>query len=253
MKVVIIEDEPPAREKLGKFIARYDRQIEILAQLESIAATLRYFEMHTAAPDLVFADIELLDGNVFEVFEARKISCPVIFTTAYDQFLLQAFEESGIAYLLKPFDFQKFASAMRKFETLKNNFAWANNALLREIRESLQQPKYKTRFVIKTASGIRLLETRQIAFIQTNNEIPFAFDAAGNKFPLGATLTELEKTLDPKAFFRLNRSEIVNLDFIENLKPDFHDRLVVRLRKLNIKLVSSASRTPSLRKWLENT
>lgn len=253
MKVVIIEDEPPAREKLGKFIARYDRQIEILAQLESVAATLRYFEMRASAPDLVFADIELLDGNVFEVFETGKITCPVIFTTAYDQFLLQAFERNGIAYLLKPFDFQKFAAAMRKFETLKNNFAWATDDFLREIQENLRQPKYKERFVIKTASGIRLLETKQIAFIQMQNEIPFAFDAAGNKFPLGATLTELEKTLDPKAFFRLNRSEIVNLDFIENLKPDFHDRLVVCLRNLNIKLVSSTSRTPSLRRWLENS
>ena len=252
MKVVIIEDEPPAREKLGKFIGRYDRQIEILAQLESVAATLQYFEMRAAAPDLVFADIELLDGNVFEVFQMRQISCPVIFTTAYDQFLLQAFEQSGIAYLLKPFDFQKFAAAMRKFETLKNNFAPADNALLRELQESLRQPKYKERFVIKTASGIRLLETRQIAFVQMRNEIPFAFDAAGNKFPLGATLTELEKTLDPKAFFRISRSEIVNLHFIENLKPDFQDRLVVGLRNLNVKLVSSASRTPGLRKWLEN-
>lgn len=251
MKVVIIEDEPPAREKLAKFIRRYDSQIEILAHLESVSATLRYFDEH-AAPGLVFADIELLDGNVFEVFETRKISCPVIFTTAYDQFLLQAFEEDGIAYLLKPFDFQKFAAAMRKFETLKNNFAWTNNALLCEIRENLQQPKYKERFVIKTAGGIRLLETRQIAFIQMQYEIPFAFDAAGVKFPLGVTLTELEKTLNPKTFFRLNRSEIVNLDFIENLKLDFHDRLVVCIRNLNIKLVSSTSRIPSLRKWLEN-
>ena len=252
MKVVIIEDEPPAREKLAKYIGRYDRQIEILAQLESVAATLQYFEMRAAAPDLVFADIELLDGNVFEVFENGKITCPVIFTTAYDQFLLQAFERNGIAYLLKPFDFQKFAAAMRKFETLKNNFAWATDDFLREIRENLRQPKYKERFVIKTASGIRLLETKQIAFIQMQNEIPFAFDAAGNKFPLGATLTELEKTLDPKAFFRLNRSEIVNLDFIENLKPDFHDRLIIHLRNPKVKLVSSISRTPELRKWLEN-
>jgi DNA-binding LytR/AlgR family response regulator len=93
---------------------------------------------------------------------------------------------------------------------------------LREIRENLRQPKYKERFVIKTSGGIRLLETKQIAYIQMKNEIPFAFDAAGVKFPLGATLSELEKTLDPKAFFRLNRSEIVNLNFIENLKPDFH-------------------------------
>jgi len=252
MRVVVIEDELPAAEKLCDFINRYDDSIQIAAKLESIGETRKWFR-ENKPPDLIFSDIELLDGNVFEFLENEELNNPIIFTTAYDQFLLQAFERNGIAYLLKPFDFQKFAAAMRKFETLKNNFAWATDDFLREIRENLRLPKYKERFVIKTASGIRLLETKQIAFIQMQNEIPFAFDAAGNKFPLGATLTELEKTLNPKAFFRLNRSEIVNLDFIENLKPDFHDRLVVCLRNLNIKLVSSTSRTPSLRKWLENS
>lgn len=251
MKVVIIEDEPPARAKLAKFITRYDRQIEILAELESVAETLRYFD-ERGIPDLVFADIELLDGNVFEIFESRKITSPVIFTTAYDQFLLQAFEQNGIAYLLKPFDFQKFSTAMQKFETLKNNFAAAQNDFWRELQENLRQPKYKERFIVKIKGGIKLLETKQIAFIQMQNEIPFAFDAAGNKFPLNETLTALEKSLNPKTFFRLNRSEIVNLDFIENLKPDFHDRLVVCLRNLNVRLVSSINRTPELRKWLES-
>ncbi len=251
MKVVIVEDEPPARYKLRKFIERYDRRIEILAELESVAETLRFFDRHPA-PDLVFADIELLDGNVFAAFETLKIVCPAVFTTAYDQFLLRAFEQSGIAYLLKPFDFEKFAAAMRKFETLKSNFAVAQDEFWREIRDNLRQPKYRTRFAVKTGGGICLLETKQIAFIQMQNEIPFAFDQAGAKFPLGATLTELEKALDPNTFFRISRSEIVNLDFIENLKPDFQDRLVVRLRNLNVRLVSSASRTPALRKWLES-
>jgi two-component system, LytTR family, response regulator LytT len=251
MKVVIIEDEPPALEKLAKFIARYDREIEITAQIESVRETLLYFEENTS-PDLVFADIELLDGNVFEVFEKSQITCPIIFTTAYDQFLLQAFERNGIAYLLKPFDFQKFTTAMEKFEALKSNFVSAQNEFWREIQESLRQPKYKERFVVKIKDGIQLLETGQIAFIQMQNEILFAFDAAGRKFPLNETLAGLEKTLDPKTFFRLNRSEIVNLNFIENLKPDFHDRLIVRLRNLNVKLISSINRTPDLRKWLES-
>lgn len=252
MKVVIIEDEPPAREKLAKFIARYDRQIEILAQLESVAATLQYFEMRASAPDLVFADIELLDGNVFEVLETRKISCPVIFTTAYDQFLLQAFEQSGIAYLLKPFDFEKFVSAMKKFETLRLNFVSAQNDFWREIQTNFTGRKYKERFVIRVSGGIRLLETRQIAFIQMRDETPFAFDVGGGKFPLKESLTELERTLDPKTFFRLNRSEIVNVNFIERLEPDFRDRLVVSLRGLKTQLTSSTNRTPALRKWLEN-
>lgn len=251
MKVVIIEDEPRAREKIIKFIARYDAQIKISAQIESVKETIKYFA-ESFAPDLIFADIELLDGNIFEAFENVKINSPVIFTTAYDQFLLPAFEQSGIAYLLKPFDFQKFSAAMEKFETLKKNFAAAQTQFWLEIQENLHRPKYRERIVVKIKDGIRLIETKHIAFIQMQNEIPFAFDAAGNKFALSETLTNLEKSLDPKIFFRLNRSEIVNLDYIENLKPDFHDRLVVSIRNSKIKLVSSINRTPDLRRWLEN-
>lgn len=251
MKVLIIEDEPPARTKLAKFIKQVDAQIEIVGNLGRVAETLIWFDGNPT-PDLIFADIELLDGNVFEIFNQTKITCPIIFTTAYDQFLLQAFERNGIAYLLKPFDFQKFSSAMEKFELLKNNFASAQSKFWQEIQANFRQPKYKERFVIKTKNGIQLLETKQIAFIQMKGEILFAFDSTGKKFPLNDTLSNLEKVLNPNIFFRLNRSEIVNLNFIENLKPDFHDRLVVSLRNLNIKLTSSISRTPELRKWLES-
>lgn len=251
MRVVIIEDEPPASEKLSEFIERYDAEIQIIARLESVKESLAWF-VENRSPDLVFSDIELLDGNVFRLFESGRVTCPTIFTTAYDQFWLQAFERNGIAYLLKPFAFEKFAVAMQKFELLKQNFVSAQQDFWREVQASFAQLKYKERFVVKDRGGIRLLETRQIAFIKMQNEIPFAFDAAGNKFPLKENLSELEQILDPKTFFWLNRSEIVNLNFIERLEPDFHDRLAINLRNLNIRLTSSTNRTPSLRKWLEN-
>lgn len=250
MRVVVIEDEPPACEKLCEFIERYDREIQIAARLASVKESLVWFR-ENRQPDLVFSDIELLDGNVFHLFESGKVTCPIIFTTAYDQFWMQAFERNGIAYLLKPFDFGKFVTAMQKFETLKQNFVFAQKDFWREVQTNFAQPKYKERFVVRVKGGIKLLETRSIAFIQMQNEIPFAFDAAGGKFPLSESLSQLEQVLDSKTFFRLNRSEIVNLNFIESLEPDFHDRLVVRLRNLNVRLVSSTNRTPNLRKWLE--
>ncbi|MGI8469058.1 MAG: LytR/AlgR family response regulator transcription factor [Pyrinomonadaceae bacterium] len=250
MKVIVIEDEPPAAQRLCDFIRRYDRNIEVAATLTGVKESLLWFR-ENPAPDLIFSDIELLDGNAFGIFENKEITCPVIFTTAYDQFWMQAFERSGIAYLLKPFTFEKLAAAMRKFEKLKLNFASAQMDFWREIQTNFVQPKYKERFIIKVRNGIQFIETRQIAFIQMQNEIPFAFDAAGNKFPLNENLTQLEQTLNPKIFFRLNRSEIINLNFIERLEPDFQDRLVVKIRNLNIKLISSTNRTPHLRKWLE--
>lgn len=250
MRVVIIEDEPLASDKLCEFVRLYQPGIQIAGVLESVKETSEWFSAKHQ-PDLIFSDIELIDGNIFEFFESTELTCPIIFTTAYNQFWLQAFERNGIAYLLKPLTFEKFAAAMKKFETLKQNFVSKPHDFWREMQESIKQPKYKERFVVKVKGGIQLIETRQIAFIQMQNEIPFAFDAEGNKYPLNESLAHLERLLDPKAFFRISRSEMVNLTFIENLKSDFHDRLVVKIRNLNVKLVSSTSRTPGLRKWLE--
>lgn len=251
MKVLIIEDEPPAQKKLVKLLKLYDdEKIEIAGTLSQVAETLNWFA-NNPMPDLVFADIELLDGNIFEVFNSVKITCPIIFTTAYDQFLLQAFEQNGIAYLLKPFDLEKLSKAVKKFELLKSNFAASQNDFWLEIQKTLNQPKYKERFVIKLKGGLQLLETKNIAFFQMRDEILYAFNSQGNKFPIHETLANLEKSLNPQRFFRLNRSEIVNLDFIADLKPDFQDRLVISLKNSNIKLTSSVSRTPELRKWLE--
>lgn len=251
MKVLIIEDESPAQMKLAKLIKRYDKKFEIVGILSGVVEAIDWFAANLM-PDLIFADIELLDGNVFGIFEQVKITCPVIFTTAYDQFTLQAFEQNGIAYLLKPFDFEKLSNAVRKYELLKNSFDSAQNDFLKEIQKILSQPKYKERFVVKLKGGIQLLETKNIAFFQMRDEMPFAFDAQGNKYPIQDTISNLENSLNPQQFFRPNRSEIVNLDYIVNLKPDFQDRLIVSLKNSSVKLTSSASRTSDLRKWLEN-
>lgn len=251
MKVLIIEDEPPARQKLAMMIKRYDEKIEIVGSLSSVKEAIDWFAANQM-PNLIFADIELLDGNVFRIFDAIKITCPIIFTTAYDQFLLQAFEQNGIAYLLKPFDFGKLSNAVKKYELLKNSFDSSQNDFWREIQKSLIQPKYKERFAVKLKGGIQLIETKNIAFFQMRDEILFAFDAQGNKYPLNETISNLENSLNPRQFFRLNRSEIVNLDYITNLKPDFQDRLIVSLKNSTVKLTSSASRTSELRKWLES-
>ncbi|HLM61835.1 MAG TPA: response regulator, partial [Pyrinomonadaceae bacterium] len=141
MRVVIIEDEPPASEKLRDFVRHYEPGIQIAGTLESVKETFAWFHSNLP-PDLIFSDIELLDGNIFDFFENTETTCPIIFTTAYNQFWLQAFERNGIAYLLKPLTFEKFAAAMKKFETLKQNFVSKPHDFWREMQESLKQPKY---------------------------------------------------------------------------------------------------------------
>lgn len=122
----------------------------------------------------------------------------------------------------------------------------------RELKATLAQPRYKERFVIKARGGIYLLETRLVAYIQMQDEIPFAYDGQGERYPLHESLSHLEKELDPLLFFRLNRSEIINLHFIEKLEPYSYDRLAIKLKRLNVTLISSINRTPELRRWIED-
>jgi two-component system, LytTR family, response regulator LytT len=250
MKVVVIEDEPLAAEQLCDYARRYDPEVTVQAILTSVKEAVCWFREH-AAPDLILSDIELLDGDVFRLFEQVEVPCPIIFTTAYDHFLRQAFDRNGIGYLLKPLEYEKFAAAIRKFEQLQRSFTLLGADLLRDLKAALVRPSYKERFVVKAKGGIHLLETRRVAYIKIQDEIPFAYDDQGVRYPLNETLNQLEKALDPLVFFRVNRSEIVNLNFIERLEPYSNDRLAISLKRLNVTLVSSISRTPELRKWIE--
>ncbi len=251
MRVVVIEDEPLAAEQLCHFVRRYDPEVTVLGILTGVKEAVHWFREHPT-PELILSDIELLDGNAFHIFEQVRVTSPVIFTTAYDHFLLQAFDQNGIGYLLKPVEYEKFVSAMKKFEGLRRSVTLLSGELLRDMKTTLTQPRYKERFVIKARGGIYLLETRRVAYIQIRDEITFAYDEKHNRYSLNETLNHLEKTLDPLNFFRINRSEIVNLNFIEKLEPYSHDRLAIRLKHLNVTLISSINRTPELRRWIED-
>ena len=150
MRVVIIEDEILAAEKLIDFAKKNNPSIEILTRLDSVRACLNWFEKNEM-PDLIFSDIELLDGNVFSFFGKFKITCPIIFATAYDEFLMKAFNENGIAYLLKPFDYEQFEQAMEKYKQLKNNFENFDDLLINTIKSSFakEEKGYKKRFAVK--------------------------------------------------------------------------------------------------------
>ncbi|MFK7775371.1 MAG: LytR/AlgR family response regulator transcription factor [Saprospiraceae bacterium] len=252
MKIIIIEDEILAAEKLTNFIKKYDSKIEILTILDSVRGCISYFEKNEM-PDLIFSDIELLDGNAFSFFKERKITCPIIFATAYDEFLMKAFNENGIAYLLKPFDFKEFQQAMGKYEKLKNNFENFDDFLIDKIKTSFSRNEndFKKRFAVKTAKGIFIINVDEIAFIRAEEGLVFCTTKNQKKFTLNHSLNELEQLLNPDVFFRLNRSEIANVNFIEKLENYFNDRLSISLRNFEEKLISSASRTSALRRWID--
>jgi two-component system, LytTR family, response regulator LytT len=252
MKIVIIEDEDITSKALQDHIKTYDARYEIVATLRSIKDALGWFERN-AMPDLIFSDIELLDGNVFAFYEKYAVTCPIIFTTAYDQFLLKAFQINGIAYILKPFGYPQVSDGLDKFFALKKTFSGGeqlNNGLIEQLKNALK-PTFKTRFAVKMKQGIFLLNVQDIAYCQADEGVVFAFGTQQQKYPLNGTLTDIEETLDPALFYRISRSDIINITYIEKMETYFNDRLSLKIKGLSTNLIVSTARTPDFRKWLE--
>ena len=268
MNILILEDEMQAARQTVQFLERAGLGEPTPPVVRSIEKALVWLQTHPM-PDLIFSDIELLDGNVFALYEQFRVTCPVIFTTAYDQFLLSAFRGNGIAYLLKPFEYEQFREALDKYQLLQGSFRPAMPAapepgaaeaslspqVLRQLSEALRQhgqPQYKQRFSVRMRTGLFLLLVEDIAYVQADEGITFAVDSAGTRYPLTGSLAELERQLDPRRFGRLNRSELVNIAFVERMEPYFNNRLAVQLRtRPATTLTTSAAQTPEFRRWLE--
>ena len=263
MTILILEDEEPAARQLQQQLAQTGREAMVPPVLRSVEKALVWLQANPM-PDLILSDIELLDGNVFALYEQFPVTCPIIFTTAYDQFLLAAFQGNGIAYLLKPFSYEQLQAALDKYERLRHNFGAAPKSasaspslsadLVRELHQVLRQgsqPQYKQRFSVRMPNGLHILQVAEVAYVQADEGVSFAVDAAGRRYPLSGTLTELERQLDPARFGRLNRSELVNIGFVERVEPYFNNRLVVKLRNSTVTLITSAAQTPEFRRWLE--
>jgi two-component system response regulator LytT len=229
-------------------------------EVRSVAKALRWFA-ENPMPALIFSDIELLDGNVFGLYEQVPVSCPIIFITAYDQFLQAAFQASGIGYLLKPFTYAQFAASLAKYETLQASFAsgpdpvlpgWPAEALT-QLRAALQvpAPTYRQRLSVRQPNnGFYLLPVSEVAYLQAEDGLLFAYDRLGARHALTGTLTEWEQQLDPAQFFRLNRSALVQLAAIVQVEPYFNNRLAIRLPS-GTTLTSSSAQTAAFRRWLE--
>jgi two-component system, LytTR family, response regulator LytT len=248
MNVAIIEDEEPARRQLCRFLRRYDPAVEVVAELDSVASTAAWLSGDPPV-DLLLCDVQLLDGTVFGAFDGGAPACPIIFTTAHDDYLLQAFEAGGVGYLLKPIEYPALEAVLRRTERLGRSLGRLDPELIETMRQAIRQPT-RRRLVVRRRDGIYLLPSDQIAYVRLRNELASAFDGAGTEYPLTESLKQLEAQLPPDEFFRLNRNEIVSARFIRRLVPH-GDRLLVQLRGLDAELLSSAARTPALRRWLE--
>jgi len=249
MTIVLIEDESLNAEQLLFYIAKYDATITVAAVLKSNMEITAWF-LANPMPDLVLCDIKLLDGNVFSSLQQDIITSPIIFTTAFNDFYQQAFDSNGIAYLLKPISFKSFEAAMDKFKRLTPQPAaidWASiSSALKKINV-----QYKERIAVKVGANTLLLEVKNIMSISTNLGVCEALDYKGKTYEFRQRFSDLWEELNPEIFFKINRGEIVNINFIEFIEPYFNDRLSIKLTNSTKRLMTSTAATAAFRKWIE--
>ncbi len=253
LNVLILEDEDQAAIKLKKMIATLPYEIEI-SHFQSISEALEFFNSKPNL-DLLFSDIELLDGNVFTLYSQINPDCPIIFCTAYNDFFLEAFETNGIAYLLKPYSKRQFMAAWDKYVHLfqPEKPAFDNRQLLAAIADisNRMEPSYKKHFVLKKKNESFIVEASNILYFEADGDYVIAWDQQMNKNLLSQTLTETEHSLDPAMFFRINRSQLVNFNAIAGFEPYIKTRLAIILKKHDQKLLTSNSRSAAFKQWIE--
>jgi DNA-binding LytR/AlgR family response regulator len=249
IKILIIEDEIPSRKKLKRFLEELETQIEIVAEIDTVTKGVSFLNSNSV--DLIFSDIELLDGTSFDIYSQVSIVCPIIFITAYDQFWMNAFESNGIDYLLKPFSKDRFQKAWNKFQLFKNSSnddSKVLSNLTKIIEQSFTNRTFKKRLSINNHQGIYFLDIEYIVYFEATDGVIFAYDIGAKKHLLNeATLKEIEKIINPLDFFKINRSELV----IEKIEYYTKNSLSIKLKGLQKHLITSQNMTSLFRIWLE--
>jgi two-component system, LytTR family, response regulator LytT len=254
MKVLIIEDEALAAERLGKLLYEYNPAIQVLAVIPSVEAAVKWLQEHDL-PDLLLLDIHLSDGLCFDIFKQVTVKCPVIFTTAYDQYALEAFQVHSIDYLLKPVQFSKLAQSLDKMQEMRRTLGPAPaeipiNDLMKLIRS--QEGSYKSRFMVKIGAKIKAIKTSDIAYFFSSNKLTLLITRENQKFPVDYALDDLIQLLDPSHFFHINRKLIISFDAAKEIHPYFKGRLkLVLTPPLEEDIVISSEKTPAFKSWLD--
>ncbi len=255
IRAVIIEDEMLIAQELESKIAAVADDIKIVQILPSLKTAKKWF-MQNAEPDLLFMDIQLGDGVSFEIFEHFDLSCPAIFTTAYDEYAIRAFKVNGIDYLLKPIDKDELSNAIEKYRRKKQETVQAPSNI-QDLLKVFQQPfspgpVYKEKFIVSMRNNWIPVNTKDIAcFMRDNLNYLFTFD--GERYMLDFnTLDEVEELLDPKVFYRANRQFIVNIDAIQQVKPHENQKLTLTLKSPAKTAVDvSREKAPAFKKWFD--
>jgi len=251
MKVIIIEDEELAAERLEKMLFETSPGTEVIARLGSVKESIKWLTSNKA--DLIFLDIQLSDGLSFSIFEQVTISTPIIFTTAFDQYAIQAFNLNSVSYLLKPVSKNALIEALQKYESLKSAFSIDFESLLSSLQG--QKPDYRRRFLIQISDKFRKIESDDVAYFYAMEKSVFLITFEGISYPLDISLDNLISVIDPSQFFRINRKYIVNIKAIKNMFAWSRSRIKIILTPPSPanddnQTILSIDRNAHIKKWL---
>lgn len=246
MNVLIIEDEDLAVRRLEKMILQLRPDWQLLGHLDSIETTLAWLESHPV-PDLFFMDIQLADGNSFELFQQVDIQQPVIFTTAYDEFAIQAFKVNAVDYLLKPIKKAELQDAIEKLEKRQGDRPINYQALASALKDK-QEPR---RFLIRFGQQIKVIAPEEVAYFYTQDKITFLVNTNGQRYPVDYSLEKLEELMDQQRFFRINRQFFISIESIKEMYAYSKARVKVELMPpCELETIVSTERSPFFKKWL---
>lgn len=254
MNVIIVEDELHNYRLLRGMVEKIRPEWEILQCFESVKSTVSWLQ-NNEAPDLIFMDIQLTDGISFSVFDQVEVSSMVIFTTAYDEYALRAFQVNSIDYLLKPMKMDKLRLAIEKFEKLYQH-SGQSSEVRPDYKELLQvitqgEKKYRKRFLISGATSYFKLNVEDVAWFYTENRVTTAVTFQGKEHVIDLTIEKLEEQLDPEMFFRTNRSTIIHIDSIRKFENHFGGKLILRLiPPFNEQITISRLKAAEFKEWV---
>lgn len=253
LNVLIIEDEAPASEKLERYLLKYNPAIKVLAKLISVDESIKCLQEKQAEVDLIFMDIQLTDALSFTIFDQVKVEKPVIFITAFNEYALDAFKSNGIDYLLKPITYQDLVNSLEKLKALKSQLNW-NFTQVETVKEILgpSGKSYKNRFMVKLGDHIKSITSDQISFFFADGRDVYLVTNQQRKFIIDFTLESLEEILDPKIFFRTNRSYIVHIDSIQDVVVYSNSRLKVSPSvKWDNEILVSREKVSQFKEWFD--
>lgn len=254
MEVLIIEDEIFAAEAMENLVQVLRPGTLVLEKIPSVEEAVSWLK-NNPQPELIFCDIHLSDGNSFEIFKQVNVSCPVIFTTAYDKYAIDAFQVNSIDYLLKPIKKEELSRAIAKYESLNSksfNEQLENlQNLLRDVQKKAA-PESRSRFMVKSGQSIRVIPSEEVAYFLAEEGIVLLINFEGKRFAVNNSLDQLEEQLDKHSFFRANRQLIINIKAVEKAESYFKGRLLLRTKpETPGDQIISSNKATAFRQWLE--